>query len=98
MSRNQRFEAGFNKAQVGAARLKQGKTTLMSLLIIGYRSERKPEGRFNEDLKYAITSKYPVRMKPTLRAAAVEHMPTLEQTPERIKKYFGESEIVYAAS
>ena len=50
-------------------------------LVIGHSPGRNPDGQFNEDLKHAITSKDPVRMKPTLRAAAVEHMPTIEQTP-----------------
>ncbi len=33
-----------------------------------------------------------------LRAAATEHMTMLEQTPQRVKKYFGDPKVAYAAS
>ncbi len=32
-----------------------------------------------------------------LRAAATEHMTRLENTPERVKKYFGDKHVAYAA-
>lgn len=63
-----------------------------------YSPELNPEERLNADMKHAITSKVPVRTKAKLRAAAVDHMTLLEQTPERVKKYFGDPKVAYAAS
>lgn len=63
-----------------------------------YSPELNPEERLNADLKHAITSKVPVRTKAKLRAAATAHMTMLEQTPERVKKYFGDPNVAYAAS
>ena len=63
-----------------------------------YSPELNPEERLNADLKLAIGSKVPVRTKAKLRAAATEHMTMLENTPERVKKYFGDKHVAYAAS
>jgi hypothetical protein len=43
------------------------------------------EQRLNADLKYAIGSKAPTRIKDTLNAAATAHMLALEQAPERLE-------------
>ena len=63
-----------------------------------YSPELNPEERLNADLKHAMTSKVPVRTKAKLRHAASEHMTMLEQTPQRVKKYFGDPKVAYAAS
>ncbi|RFC30764.1 MAG: DDE superfamily endonuclease [Candidatus Nitrotoga sp. MKT] len=63
-----------------------------------YRPEFNPEERLNADLKHVITSKVPVRTKAKLRAAATDHMTMLEQNPKRIRCYFGDQKVVYAAS
>ena len=48
-------------------------------------------------MKYAIYSKVPVRNKDKLKAAATEHMETLEKSSERVKKYFQDVRVKYAA-
>ena len=63
-----------------------------------YSPELNPEERLNADMKHAMSSKVPVRTKAKLRAAAIEHMTMLEQTPERVKKYFGDPRVAYAAA
>lgn len=63
-----------------------------------YSPELNPEERLNADLKHVITSKVPVRTKAKLKQAATEHMTMLEQTPERVKKFFGDPNVAYAAS
>ncbi len=68
------------------------------LPLPSYSPELNPEERLNADLKHAIGSKVPVRTKAKLRAAATEHMTMLENTPERVKKYFGDKHVAYAAS
>lgn len=41
---------------------------------------------------------YPVLTKAKLRAAATEHMTMLEQSPERVRHYFGDPKVGSAAS
>lgn len=48
--------------------------------------ELNPEELLNADLKHAICSKIPARTKAKLKAAATQHMQTLEQSLERVKK------------
>ena len=62
-----------------------------------YSPELNPEERLNADLKQAIYTKVPVRTKAKLKAATMEHMQTLEKSPERVKKYFQDSRVKYAA-
>lgn len=63
----------------------------------GYSPELNPEERLNADLKHAICSKVPVRTKAKLKEAATKHMLILEQSPERVKKYFQDPYLKYAA-
>lgn len=62
-----------------------------------YSPELNPEERLNADLKHAIGTKVPVRTKAKLKLAATEHMLNLEQSPERIKKFFQDPRVKYAA-
>lgn len=62
-----------------------------------YSHELNPEERLNVDLKHAIGSKVPARTKAKLKAAATEHMQKLEQSPERVKNYFHDPRVKYAA-
>jgi hypothetical protein len=56
-----------------------------------------PEERLNADLKQALYSKVPVCAKAKLKAATTEHMHVLEISPERVKKYFQDWRVKYAA-
>lgn len=62
-----------------------------------YSPELNPEERLNADLKHVIGSKVPARTKARLRAAATEHMQKLEQSPERVRSYFQDPRVKYAA-
>lgn len=62
-----------------------------------YSPELNPEERLNADLKQALYTKVPVRTKSKLKAAATEHMQTLEKSPERVKKFFQDARVKYAA-
>jgi len=62
-----------------------------------YSPELNPEERLNSDLKQAMGAQVPARTKAKLRAAAVDHMTRLEQDPERIKSYFQDPYVKYAA-
>ena len=63
----------------------------------GYSPELNPEERLNADLKRAIGTKVPVRTKAKLKLAATEHMVKLEQSPERVKSFFQDPRVKYAA-
>ena len=63
-----------------------------------YSPELNPEESLNADLKHVITSKVPVRTKAKLRVAATDHMTMLEQNSERVRRYFGDPKVAYAAS
>ena len=62
-----------------------------------YSPELKPEERLNADLKQAIGRKVPVRTKAKLRKATNEHMTQLAQSPDRIKSFFQDQPVKYAA-
>jgi transposase len=62
-----------------------------------YSPELNPEERLNADLKHAIGTKVPVRTKAKLKLAATEHMAKLEQSPERVKRFFQDPRVKYAA-
>jgi transposase len=62
-----------------------------------YSPELNPEERLNADLKHALYTKVPVRTKAKLKAATTEHMQILEKSPERVKKFFQDARVKYAA-
>lgn len=62
-----------------------------------YSPELNPDERLNADLKQAMGSKVPARTKPKLRAAATAHMQILESEPHRVKAYFQDPRVKYAA-
>ncbi|MEQ1545568.1 MAG: IS630 family transposase, partial [Methyloglobulus sp.] len=51
----------------------------------------------NADLKQAIGKRVPVRTKVKLRAAANQHMDMLKLNPERIRSFFQDKRVKYAA-
>ena len=62
-----------------------------------YSPELNPEERLNADLKQAMGSKVPARTKAKLRSAATQHMTDLERSPERVKAFFQDKHVRYAA-
>lgn len=62
-----------------------------------YSPELNPEERLNANLKHAIGTRVPVRTKAKLKAAATQHMTDLEQSPERVKAFFLDPKVRYAA-
>lgn len=62
-----------------------------------YSPELNPEERLNADLKQAMGKRVPIRTKAKLRQAASEHMTLLETSPERVKNYFQDRYVKYAA-
>lgn len=62
-----------------------------------YSPELNPEERLNADLKHVIRSKVPARTKAKLRVATEDHMATIGRSPERVKAYFQDPRVKYAA-
>lgn len=62
-----------------------------------YSPELNPEERLNADLKQAMGKRVPVRTKAKLRDAANDHMAMLERSPERVRSYFQDQRVRYAA-
>ena len=62
-----------------------------------YSPELNPEERLNADLKSTLYTKVPVRTKAKLKAATTAHMQALEKSPERVKKFFQDAHVKYAA-
>jgi transposase len=62
-----------------------------------YSPELNPEERLNSDLKQALGKRLPQRTKAKLKAAAQDHMAVLESSPERVRSYFQDPRVKYAA-
>jgi hypothetical protein len=62
-----------------------------------YSPELNLDERLNGDLKQAIETHVPCRSKDKLRQAATDHMAAMEKNPGRVKSFFGDPLIAYAA-
>ncbi len=62
-----------------------------------YSPELNPDERLNADLKQAMGTKVPARTKAKLCDAATQHMQKLEGEPHRVKAYFQDPRVKYAA-
>jgi hypothetical protein len=48
-------------------------------------------------MKHAISTKVPVRTKAKLKTAAQDHMDLIGRSPERVRAYFRDPRVKYAA-
>lgn len=62
-----------------------------------YSPELNPDERLNADLKQSMGKRVPVRTKAKLQAAATSHMSQLQTEPERVRAYFQDPRVRYAA-
>lgn len=62
-----------------------------------YSPELNPDERLNAGLKHALGSRVALRTKPKLKAATEAHMTELEQEPERVRAFFQDPRVKYAA-
>ena len=77
--------------------IEERKDKIELFYLPSYSPELNPEERLNADLKQALYTRVPVRTKAKLKAAATEHMQSLEKSPERVKKFFQDARVKYAA-
>ena len=69
----------------------------IEVYLPSYSPEINPYERLNADLKQTIGSKVPVRTKAKLRAAANEHMQFVAANRDRVRNYFQNPVVKYAA-
>jgi transposase len=62
-----------------------------------YSPDLNPDEHLNSDLKQGVGSRAPGRTKNHLLSAAEDHLLMLKNSPERIRKYFKDPAIAYAA-
>ena len=70
---------------------------IVVLYVPNYSPQLNPDERLNADHKRAIGTKVPVRTKAKLQAAANEHLAVVEANPERVRSYFQDPRVKYAA-
>ncbi len=63
-----------------------------------YSPDLNPDERLNTDLKYALGSRGQTRTKDKLKEATKALMDFLEKEPERVRSYFDDPRVKYAAS
>ncbi len=72
-------------------------TEIEVFYLPSYSPELNPDERLNADLKHAMGSKVPMRTKAKLQIAAATHMDKLANAPERVKAFFRDPLVAYAA-
>jgi transposase len=77
--------------------LAEHKNEIEVFYLPSYSPELNPDERLNADLKHAISTKVPVRTKAKLHAVASEHMQRIQRDPARVKRYFHDPIVKYAA-
>lgn len=77
--------------------LSEHQNEIEAFYLPSYSPELNPDERLNSDLKQGIASRSPVRNKVKLQEHATSHMLMLEQSPHRVRKYFEDPHVAYAA-
>jgi transposase len=77
--------------------LEERKDRMEVFYLPSYAPELNPDERLNGDLKQAIGAKVPARTKAKLKIAAEEHMQTIVRSPNRVRAYFQDPKVKYAA-
>ena len=77
--------------------LAQHQVRMKMFYLPSFSPELNPEVRLNADLKHVIRARVAVRSKAKLKTAASEHMTTLANKPERVKTFFQDPLVKYAA-
>jgi transposase len=77
--------------------LEERKDRIEVFYLPSYAPELNPDERLNADLKHAISTQVPVRSKAKLKAAAEAHMDTIGQSQDRVRAYFQDRRVKYAA-
>jgi transposase len=77
--------------------LAQHKAQIEVSYLPSYSPELNPDAGLNADLKQHVTRKAPLRSKQALKQAAISHMRRLAKSPARVRSYFRQKPVRYAA-
>jgi len=77
--------------------LEPRKSQIEIFYLPSYAPELNPDERLNASLKHAISTKVPVKTKAKLKAAAENHMTSLNNSPAAVKAFFADPRCKYAA-
>lgn len=77
--------------------LEERKDRIEIFYLPSYSPELNPDERLNADMKHAISTKVPVRTKAKLKTAAQSHMALIGNSPDRVRAYFRDPRVKYAA-
>jgi transposase len=77
--------------------LAQHKAKIEVSYLPSYSPELNPDEGLNADLKQHITRKAPMRSKHQLKQAAISHMRRLAKSPARVRSFFRQKPVRYAA-
>lgn len=77
--------------------LAEHKEQIEVFYLPSYSPELNPDERLNADLKQALGSRVQLRSKDKLKDATKAHMDMLDQHPERVRSYFQDPRVKYAA-
>ncbi len=77
--------------------LVQHKQQIEVFYLPSYSPDLNPDERVNADLKYTLGSRVQTRTKDKLKEATKAHMDLLEKHPERVRSYFNDPRVKYAA-
>lgn len=77
--------------------LAEHKVKIEAFYLPSYSPELNPDERLNADLKHALGSRVQLRTKDKLKQATHAHMNMLDQNPHRVRSYFQDPRVKYAA-
>jgi transposase len=77
--------------------LARHKTQIEIFYLPSYSPELNPDEGLNADLKQNVTRKAPLRTKQQLKQAAISHMHRLSKSPARVRSFFRQKSMRYAA-
>lgn len=77
--------------------LAQHKEQIEVFYLPSYSPDLNPDERLNADLKHALGSRVQVRTKDKLKEVTKAHMDMLNQHPDRVRSYFDDPRVKYAA-
>jgi transposase len=72
-------------------------TIIQAFYLPSYSPELNPDERLNADVKQGIGSRIGARTRERLKVLTKEHMQMLEKSPERVRCYFQDPHVAYAA-
>lgn len=77
--------------------LKEHAEQIEVFYLPSYSPELNPDERLNAGLKHALGTRVALRTKAKLKEATESHMTGLQQRPERVRAFFGDPRVAYAA-